>query len=118
NLSVGGKSWRDHCELWAFCFRGQKRHSRANAKGPCLVACRCNDAAWARSSDDNCPSLQFWIVALLDGGEKRILIYVYDFARIVCDHPQPITERLGRDKERTPKADGEIIGIKGQAAPE
>src|SRR6516225_4264986 len=68
-------------QIGALSLGGDRRHRRMNAKLPCFVACRRDDAALARSADRDRLAAQVRVITLFDGCVEGIHIDMDDFAR-------------------------------------
>ena len=77
---VGVKPRLDEYQIGAFSLGGDRRHRGMNPELPRFIACRCDDAAFARSSDRNRLAAQLGIIALFHRCVERIHVDMDDFA--------------------------------------
>src|SRR5215470_488363 len=78
---VGIEPRLDEDQIGTLSLGSDRGHRRMDAKLPCLVACRRDDAALARSADRDRLAAQLRIIALLDGCVESIHVNMDDLAR-------------------------------------
>src|SRR5215472_8632720 len=98
---VGIEPRLDEDQIGALSLGGDRGHRRMNAKLPCLVACRRDHAALARSANRDRLAAQIRVIALFDGCVESIHVDMDDLARaarlaretfraLFCAHQSPL----------------------------
>src|SRR5215470_9129542 len=78
--------WRHEHQVRAFAKRRARRHRRAYAEGPCLIARRGDDASPRGIADRDWAASQGWIIALLDRRVEGVHVDVDDLACVGFAH--------------------------------
>jgi len=70
----------DEDRIGTQALRSHRWHGRSHAEAPGLVRSRTHDRAVAFPGDNHGLAAQLWIIALLDGGVKRVHVDMDDFS--------------------------------------
>src|SRR5262245_54695349 len=89
--------WRHEHQVRAFAKRRARRHRRAHAEGPRLIARRDDDAPPRGIADCDRTASQGWIIALLDRRVEGVHVDVDDLACVGFAHGISHFSRMGYD---------------------